>query len=206
MTLSAELTALAKYMSGEFDNRTQAIADPVWYVHLRLWQRPLPFPLFPEPSITLYAEQANILNLDKPYRPRIVQLRHSAIAPERLEVQYYMFKDIAAVQGAGQNPNLLKQLRPEQVELLPGCTLAVARQDLSANRYRFRASLPPETQCCFTYGGQTYQVDLGFEASAEEFLSYDKGIDPKTGRGIWGALMGPFRFVKSQDFASEVIS
>ncbi|WP_449420212.1 chromophore lyase CpcT/CpeT [Phormidium nigroviride] len=205
MTLSAELTALARYMAGEFDNRTQAIADPVWYVHLRLWQRPLPISLFSEPSITLYVEQANILKPDKPYRPRIVQLRHSQSAPERIEVQYYMLKDIAALQGAGQNPNLLKQLTPEQVELLPGCTLTVTRQDLTSNRYRFRASLPPETQCCFTYGGQTYQIDLGFEASAEEFLSYDKGIDPKTGKSIWGALMGPFRFVKSQDFASEVI-
>lgn len=205
MTLSAELTTLAQYMAGVFDNGTQAFADPTWYVHLRLWQRPVPVPLFPEPSITLYAEQANILKLNQPYRPRILQLRHSATAPDRLEVQYYQFKDIAAVQGAGQNPDLLKQLTPEQVELLPGCTLTVERQDLAPNLYRFRASLPPETQCCFTYGGQTYQVDLGFEASAAEFLSFDRGIDPKTGKGIWGALMGPFRFVKREDLASEIV-
>jgi CpeT/CpcT family (DUF1001) len=50
-----------------------------------------------------------------------------------------------------------------------------------------------------------YQIDLGFEAAAEEFLSYDKGISPTTGKAMWGELMEPFRFVKRQDFASEIL-
>jgi hypothetical protein len=204
MTISPELRALAQYMAGEFDNREQALADPAWYVHLRFWQRPLPVALFSEPSIALFAEQANILELDKPYRPRIVQLRHVKTAPGLIEAQYYMFKDIEAVKGAGRNPDLLGKLTSEQIELLPGCTLSVAVQNLGSNR--FRASLPPGNRCGFTYGGQNYQVDLGFEAADEEFLSYDKGISPTTGKAIWGALMGPFRFVKRQDFASEILA
>ncbi|WP_342749105.1 CpcT/CpeT family chromophore lyase [Tychonema bourrellyi] len=66
MTFSPELIALAQYMAGDFDNSEQALAEPVWYVHLRFWQRPLPVSLFSEPSIALFAEQANILELDKP--------------------------------------------------------------------------------------------------------------------------------------------
>ncbi|MEG4394227.1 chromophore lyase CpcT/CpeT [Microcoleus sp. BROC3] len=205
MTISPELIALAQYMAGEFDNREQALADPTWYVHLRLWQRPLPVALLEEPSIVLFAEQASILQLDKPYRPRIVQLRHSQTAPGLIEAQYYMFKDIAAVKGAGRNPDLLKKLTSEQIQLLPGCTLSVAVQNFGSNGYRFRASLPEGTRCGFTYGGQNYQVDLGFEAASEEFLSYDKGINPTTGEATWGALMGPFRFVKRQDFAAEIL-
>ncbi|MEG4944408.1 chromophore lyase CpcT/CpeT [Microcoleus sp. F4-D5] len=205
MTISPELTALAQYMAGEFDNREQALADPTWYVHLRLWQRPLPVALLEEPSITLFAEQASILQLDKPYRPRIVQLRHSQTAPGLMEAQYYMFKDIAAFKGAGRNPDLLKKLTSEQIQFLPGCTLSVAVQNLGSNGYRFRASLPEGTRCGFTYGGTNYQVDLGFEAASDEFLSYDKGINPTTGAATWGALMGPFRFVKCQDFAAEIL-
>ncbi|MEG4495766.1 chromophore lyase CpcT/CpeT [Microcoleus sp. F10-C6] len=205
MTISPELIALAQYMAGEFDNREQALADPTWYVHLRLWQRPLPVALLEEPSITLFAEQASILQLDKPYRPRIVQLRHSQTAPGLMEAQYYMFKDISAFKGAGRNPDLLKKLTSEQIQFLPGCTLSVAVQNLGSNGYRFRASLPEGTRCGFTYGGQNYQVDLGFEAASEEFLSYDKGINPTTGKATWGALMGPFRFVKRQDFAAEIL-
>jgi CpeT/CpcT family (DUF1001) len=204
MTLSPELIALAKYMAGVFDNREQALAEPTWYVHLRLWQRPLPVPLFSEPSIALFAEQANVLNLDKPYRPRIVQLRQSS-SGSGLEAQYYMLRDIAAFQGAGSNPNLLLKLTSEQIQLLPTCKLSVAVKDTGAKGYRFQASLPAGSPCCFAYEGQNYQVDLGFEAAAEEFLSYDKGISPTTGKAIWGALMGPFKFVKRDDLASEVL-
>jgi hypothetical protein len=202
MTLSPELITLARYMAGEFDNQQQAIAEPVWYVHLRLWQRPVP--LFTEDSLTLFAEQANIVNLDKPYRPRILRLQSSDTTPASLQVQYYMLKDTEAIRGAGRNPELLRQLTSEDIEFLPGCNLTVKQQQLAPNSYEFSASSATGTPCSFSYKGNSYQVSLGFEATAEEFRSYDKGIDPTTGKAIWGALMGPFRFTKRQDFATEL--
>ncbi|MDJ0689048.1 MAG: CpcT/CpeT family chromophore lyase [Xenococcaceae cyanobacterium MO_188.B32] len=48
MTLSPQLIALGTYLAGEFDNQQQALAEPAWYVHLRLWKRPVP--LFTEDS------------------------------------------------------------------------------------------------------------------------------------------------------------
>jgi len=202
MTLSPELITLARYMAGEFDNQQQAIAQPVWYVHLRLWQRPVP--LFTEDSLTLFAEQANIVNLDKPYRPRILRLQSRDTNPASLQVQYYMLKDTEAIRGAGRNPELLRQLTSEDIEFLPGCNLTVKQQQLTPNSYEFSASSATGTPCGFSYQGKSYQVSLGFEATAEEFRSYDKGIDPTTGKAIWGALMGPFRFTKRQDFATEL--
>lgn len=202
MTLSPELITLARYMAGEFDNQQQAIAEPVWYVHLRLWQRPVP--LFTEDSLTLFAEQANIVNLDKPYRPRILRLQSSDTTPASLQVQYYMLKDTEAIRGAGRNPELLRQLTSEDIEFLPGCNLTIKQQQVTPNSYEFSASSATGTPCSFSYQGNSYQVSLGFEATAQEFRSYDKGIDPTTGKAIWGALMGPFRFTKRQDFASEL--
>ena len=202
MTLSPELITLACYMAGEFDNQQQAIAQPVWYVHLRLWQRPVP--LFTEDSLTLFAEQANIVNLDKPYRPRILRLHSSDTNPASLQVQYYMLKDTEAIRGAGRYPELLRQLTSEDIEFLPGCNLTVKQQQVTPNSYEFSASSATGTPCGFSYQGNSYQVSLGFEATAQEFRSYDKGIDPTTGKAIWGALMGPFRFTKRQDFASEL--
>lgn len=202
MTLSPELITLARYMAGEFDNQQQAIAEPVWYVHLRLWQRPVP--LFTEDSLTLFAEQANIVNLDKPYRPRILRLQSSDTNPASLQVQYYMLKDTEAIRGAGRNPELLRQLTSEDIEFLPGCNLTVKQQQVTPNSYEFSASSATGTPCGFSYKGNSYQVSLGFEATAEEFRSYDKGIDSTTGKAIWGALMGPFRFTKRQDFATEL--
>lgn len=196
MNFSPALIALANYLAGEFDNREQAIANPAWFVHLRLWQRPVP--LFSEDSITLFAEQANILYLDRPYRPRLIRLQERQNTEAPLHVQYYIPKNLAAVRGAGANPELLKTFTAEQFELLPGCHLVVTQQ--LGNNTRFTAIQPAETKCSFTYEGNTIQVALGFEVTQQELLSYDKGIDPTTGAAKWGAIMGPYRFRKNINY------
>ncbi len=183
--ISPDLKTLADYMSGEFDNQQQSAADPAWYVHLRLWQ--VPIPLFPEDSITFFAEQANIVSLNKPYRPRLIRLQQK----QEIQVQYYMPKNPSSVNGAAINPDLLKTLTVDDFELLPGCLL-----DVKIENNVFTASLPSDAKCCFNYAGETRQVSLGFIASKDEFLSYDKGIDSETGKALWGAILGPFQFQK----------
>lgn len=190
------LITLGRYLAGEFDNQQQALTEPIWYVHLHLWLRPTA--LFVEDSLTLFAEQASIVNLDQPYRPRLLRLRQNPSDDSSLQVQHYMFKEMMNVRGAGRNPKLLEQLTPEQVEFLPSCTLNV-----TVLGDRFKAFPATEENCCFTYEGQTYQVSLGFEVTANELKTYDKGIDSITGKGIWGALMGPYCYQKCQDFADE---
>ncbi|WP_233220764.1 chromophore lyase CpcT/CpeT [Chlorogloea sp. CCALA 695] len=183
--ISPDLKTLADYMTGEFDNQEQALADPAWYVHLKLWQ--VPVQLFTEDSITFFAEQANIVSLNRPYRPRLIRLQQK----QEIKVQYYMPKNPSAVNGASTNIDLLKTLTVEDFELLPGCLL-----DVKIENKVFTASLPQGAKCCFNYAGETKQVSLGFQARQDEFLSYDKGIDSETGKALWGAILGPFRFQK----------
>jgi hypothetical protein len=160
--------------------------------------------LFTEDSFTLFAEQASIVNLEQPYRQRLLRLYPDDTTPTSFLAQYYMLKAPGAFKGAGQNPALLRQLTLEHIEFLPGCTLRVKQQQLVSNAYEFSAASATTTPCRFSYQGKTYQVSLGFEATQEEFRSYDQGIDPVTGKAIWGALLGPFCFTKRQDFASEL--
>jgi len=194
MTLDPNLVTLGKYLAGEFDNQAQATADPVWYVHLRLWQRPVN--LFSEDSITLFAEQANVINLDHPYRQRIIRLLPGRDGDPHLQVQYYIPKDPDALRGAGRNPALLDILTPEHVDLLPGCILSVSQQTIATDEYKFAATPPPNARCSFSYLGNSIQVSLGFEATVGEFYSYDKGIDSETGKATWGAILGPYRYSK----------
>ncbi|MDJ0733005.1 MAG: chromophore lyase CpcT/CpeT [Nostocaceae cyanobacterium] len=198
MALSPQLIALAEYLAGEFDNQQQAIADPVWYVHLRLWQRPVS--LFDEDSLTLFAEQANVLNLDRPYRQRIMRLMPGSEPEAPLLVQYYMPKNPAALCGAGRNPNLLNDLTPEQFDFLPGCILNVSQKELAPNRYQFAATAPPQARCTFTYQGNTVQVSLGFEVTKQELKTYDKGIDTATEKATWGAILGPYCYTKREQY------
>lgn len=190
MNFSPQIIALANYLTGEFDNKSQALEQPAWYVHLKLWIRPVP--IFTEDSITLFAEQANIIKLDQPYRPRILRLRQK----ETIEVEFYMFEDLATAQGAGQNKELIKQITPDKIKFLPNCTLKVDTQELNPGNYCFETTPLSNKPCTVTYQGTSFQVFLGFKATAEELLTYDKGIDPNTGKGTWGALMGAYQFYK----------
>lgn len=201
--LAQELITLGQYLAGEFENQQQAIASPVWFVHLRLWLRPVP--LFTDDSITLFAEQASIVNLNQAYRPRLLRLRQVSTSPVSLQVEHYMFKDVKTLQGAGRNPEILQQLTLEQIEHLtsPGCTLNVEINKLAGDRYHFKA-FSESDPCCFTYQGQSFQVSLGFEVNSEELKTYDKGIDPNTGGGIWGAMMGAYCYQKQEDFSQEI--
>jgi hypothetical protein len=207
MAASTPLLTLAHYLAGEFDNHAQAIAEPAWFVHLRLWHRPLS--LFPDESLTLFAEQASVVNLAHPYRQRIMHLEAGSTDPQTLKVQYYSFKHPDAVAGAGHNPELLNSLTLEQIELLPGCVLTITCPPLvesgtsTAALSRFIASPPPDTLCSFRYQGETRYVSLGFEVSSTEFLSYDKGIELATGKALWGAMMGPYRYTKRESYESS---
>lgn len=194
MMLSSPLLTLAQSLSGEFDNREQAIADPVWFVHLKMWQRPVP--LFREDSITIFAEQANVLTLDQPYRQRLLRLYDRA---GQIQVQYYSFKQPEVFRGAGANPGRFEDLTIDAIDLLPGCVLDVEKQPSGD---RFVSSPRPETRCCFSYAGETRQVSLGFEVDSQTFLSYDKGIDAE-GKALWGAIMGAYRYTKRQAYSIE---
>ncbi|KAF3887101.1 MULTISPECIES: chromophore lyase CpcT/CpeT [Nostocales] len=198
MTVSQPLLTLARYLLGEFDNREQALADPAWYVHLRLWHRKVP--LFQEDSVTIFAEQANIVQLDKPYRQRILRLTEGQNTHAPLKAQYYMPKNPTALLGAGRNPDLLNRLTYDQLELLPSCVLDVKQDTLAPNSYKFTATPPANTLCSFTYGGSTIQISLGFESTEDRFMSFDKGIDPSSGKATWGAILGPYRYNKREQF------
>ncbi len=182
-------------MAGEFDNKPQAMEQPAWFVHLRLWYRPLPMRI--EGNLALFAEQANALMRDRPYRQRVAVLSESSGS---LQVQYLAFKQPEKFLGAGANPSLLEPLGLDDLETLPGCVLMVTEE-----AGKFKATPEPGAKCYFQYDGATRQVVLGFEVSPGRFWSYDRGVDPETGQGLWGALMGAYEFQKCEDFASELL-
>ncbi|MDB9314914.1 chromophore lyase CpcT/CpeT [Spirulina sp. CS-785/01] len=202
MSLSPELLTLGQYFAGEFTNQQQALADPAWYVNLCLWHRPVP--LFTHDSLTFYAEQANVHKRHQPYRPRLLRLRQTQSTPLSLQVEYYQFHDIDWVKGAGQNPDILTQLTPENVKPLSGCTLPLEVRSTESGELSFHTLNPTRQPCSFNYQGNEYQVFLGFVATAQNLQVYDKGINPQTGQALWGALMGPYRFSKTQDFTADL--
>ncbi|MGD1939353.1 MAG: chromophore lyase CpcT/CpeT [Cyanophyceae cyanobacterium] len=189
---SQPLTTLATYLAGEFDNQAQAREEPVWYVPVRLWHRPLK--LWGDRGFAFYAEQSNALKLDQPYRPRVFLLSESE---GQIQVEYFQIADAEAVRGGGRSPELLTALNPDVLEPLPGCTLTVTQ-----SAQKFSARPDPHCRCQFTVEGAVREVSLGFDASSEGLQTYDKGINPDTGQAIWGALMGPYQYQKLSTYSA----
>jgi hypothetical protein len=193
-SMTDSLHTLATWLAGEYENSAQAIAEPIWFVNLRLWYRPLAHRL--EGNLAFFAEQANVLQLDQPYRQRIAVLEADQ---ERLAIQYWAFRHPEQFRGAGTAGDRLSQITLADLEALPGCRLTV-----TVAPSLFRAELEPGSRCCFQYQGKTRQVVLGLEVSPNQLKSFDRGVDPETGDGLWGALMGPYQFIKCRDFSPEL--
>ncbi|MGB3612345.1 MAG: chromophore lyase CpcT/CpeT [Elainellaceae cyanobacterium] len=187
-------TTLAQWLVGEFTNNAQAAEQPAWFVHLRLWHRPLPQRL--QGNLALFAEQANVLKIEQAYRQRILMLQDKG---NGLQGQYFAFKQPGQFQGAGQAPEKLALLQESDLIPLPGCVVEISQSDR-----RFHAQMRPGDRCRFEANGKVGQVVLGFEAEESQFLSYDRGVDPETEKPIWGALMGPYQFSKQQDYSGDL--
>jgi hypothetical protein len=209
------LSTLANYLIGEFENQAQSAAEPTWYVHLRLWQRLVPS-LSTADVYTLFLEQASVAANKPPYRQRILQLSDRS---NQLRAQYFALSQPSRFVGAGANPQQLAELSADELVSLPNSEAHIQYEPLagSPGSYQFRAALPDGQLCSFEYESQRRYVYLGFDIAPQatgfhrkgldsspnktpnetiELLIHDKGIDPDTGRGLWGALMGPFRMVK----------
>ncbi|MGB3765037.1 MAG: chromophore lyase CpcT/CpeT [Phormidesmis sp.] len=199
MTLSP-LKTLATYLAGEFENKAQAAADPSWYVHLRLWQRPIPSLSSPS-TFTLFLEQTSPISDKPPYRQRVLQLTEQSGS---LQGEYFALKDPLQFRGAATQLELLSAMATDDLVGLPNSTAQIQYQSVGAADCRFQAGLPEGKFCSFEYGGQRKYVYLGFDIERKnnvmELKTYDKGINPDTGQGLWGALMGPFILIKQDSY------
>ncbi len=190
------LDTLVTYLTGEFENQAQAAESPTWFVHLKLWQKPVPS-LSSASTHTLFLEQASVASTKPPYRQRVLQLSEKA---GQLRGEYFALAQPSKFIGASADDTRLEHLTAGDLVGLPNSEAHIQYQ-ATAQGYRFQSALPEGKLCSFEYGGRRRYVYLGFDVEqkadgAIELLTYDKGIAPDTGRGLWGALIGPFRMIK----------
>jgi hypothetical protein len=156
--------------------------------------RPLPLEQFP--SISFLVEQAYNYMLGDPYRIRVMELLPVA---DHIEIKNYTLKAEQQFYGASRNLNRLHTLTPDQLTLMPGCNMLV-----EWTGYSFRGRVEPGKGCIVVRKGRKTYLDSEFEIDEHRFISHDRGRDPETDEHVWGALAGPFQFVRRQSFADEV--
>lgn len=194
MSHSTDIATLARWMASDFSNQLQAYENPPFYAHIRVCMRPLPLELLN--GVSLFLEQAYDYMLNDPYRLRVLKLveRDGKIA-----IENYLVHGEEKFYGVSRNPERLKELTADQLELMPGCT-AIAQW----TGHSFKGQVEPGKGCIVVRNGAKTYLDNEFEIDDQKFYSLDRGRDLDTDEQVWGSVAGPFEFVRWQSFADEV--
>lgn len=196
MTHSTDIKTLASWMAGDFSNQAQAYANPPFFAHIRVCMRPLPDNLLSATS--LFLEQAYDFLLNKPYRLRVLKFN---LVNDRIELENYKVKEEEKFYGAARDLEKLKQLTPDDIELLSGCDMNVVWTGNS-----FKGEIKPGKACLVERKGKKTYLDNSFEVDPEKLISLDRGLDPETDELVWGSIAGPFHFTRLCSFAEEISS
>lgn len=194
MTHSTDVATLARWMAADFSNQAQAFENPPFFAHIRVCMRPLPLDLLP--GVSLYVEQAYDYLLQKPYRVRVLEL---VAVDDHLEIKNYTLQQPESFHGAAREPNRLLELTADQLIELPNCNMIV-----HWSGHSFKGYVEPGKACIVVREGRKTYLDSLFEIDDQAFISHDRGRDPQTDEHVWGALAGPFHFVRWASFANEV--
>lgn len=194
MTNSTDFLTLARWLAADFSNQQQAFENPPLFAHIRVCMRPLPYDLLN--GLSLYLEQAYDINLNQPYRVRILKLVPAA---DHIDIENYAIDREEAFYGASRDTQRLQALKTEQIKKLPGCNFIT-----TWTGHSFRGEVEPGKACTVVRKGQTTYLDSNFEIDEHKFISHDRGRNPETDEHIWGAIAGPFEFTRWASFANEV--
>ncbi|WP_199312317.1 chromophore lyase CpcT/CpeT [Limnothrix sp. FACHB-881] len=193
---AADLVTLGRWMAADFSNQAQAFENPPFFAHIRVCMRPLPVALLG--GISFYVEQAYDYALNQPYRVRVLKLIE---VDGQIQIENYAVAHEQEFFGASRQPDRLQALTADRLERLCHCNFLVSRTGQT-----FTGQVEPGKACMVTRKGKETYLDSQFEITADRFVSWDRGRDPETDEHVWGAVAGPFDFVKVASFADEVVA
>jgi len=187
-----DLDVLASWMSGSFDSRAQHDAtkdapENARYFDIRLHMTRI----WPERTDGrwLYVEQAEASAQERPYRQRVYRVH----ADERgfASDVYLLPGDVSKFVGAWRRPESLNGVTPESLVLREGCTIRLTRD---ANGAFVGAT---EGDACHSERQGAHHATSQVTITESMLTSWDRGFDA-SGKQVWGATAGPYRFVKQR--------
>ncbi len=191
VTLSPQLQQFAQWLAGHFNNLEQAIDQPVWFANIHVYQCPLSLSVFGD--LAFYVEQVYDINLNAPYRQRVVRLLET---DGIMQIKTYALKAPESYMGAGRDLAKLKAITSDQVEEMPGCLSSI---EWTGSHFKGQSL---DQSCIVVRKNQTTYHYNEFELTENHFKSLDQGKDPDTHQVVWGSLSGPFEFNKIEDFSA----
>lgn len=181
---SEDCSRLAGWMTGSFSSAAQAASDPENFYDISLIMEPIWLDRTDGPW--LYVEQAAADSLERPYRQRVYRLVQTDdfVRSEVFELP----GDPLEYAGAHATPERFDRFGPADLSEREGCAITLAR--LGAG---YTGSTADRT-CGSTLGGASYATSE-VTVTRDLLTSWDRGFDEE-GQQVWGAELGPYRFVK----------
>jgi glycosidase len=182
----SDMDALCAYMTGSFSSQTQAEADSE-YLDIRLEM--VPIWTGRSDGYWLYVEQAVAGHRHRPYRQRVYHLIEQHDGSISSEV--YSFENPLRYAGDWRKDEPLGDLSPDSLMVREGCAVAL-RRTLAGD---FEGSTV-QRECVSDLRGAVYATSEVI-ITRDSLTTWDRGFDEEN-RQVWGAVKGPYVFLKLQ--------
>lgn len=180
---SADLDLLISYLNGHFSSEAQAQSDSSYY-HITLDMQQIWTDN--EDGAWMYVEQTAAKTPGKPYRQRVYHLQmHDN---NTFSSTIYSVAEPKNYIGGHNDPEVFKDLKPQDLTLLEGCALK-----LEYAKGIFKGSTV-KGKCLNSWGEATYATSE-VEMSKKQLISWDRGWNDKDEQ-VWGAEKGGYIFIK----------
>lgn len=192
-SVDKDVQRAAVMLTGCFDSKDQALADPENYFQIRL----ILVPIWSGEKVGhwMYVEQASFDSLQRPYRQRIQHVYRDEESQIRSDV-YLLPGDPLEYAGGWKNPEeRFADLSPMDLTLRDGCSVF-----LQPDGNGFIGSTVGD-ECQSSLGGAAYATSE-VQMIPGLLVSWDRGWN-KAGDQVWGATAGGYRFVHRDRIPSE---
>jgi CpeT protein len=178
---------LASWMTGSFSSAAQAAEDSAYY-DIRLEMAPIWTDR--DDAVWLYVEQAVAGMTDRPYRQRVYRVSQAESGV--FESAVFTLPEPETQVGAWRDPEPLKNLAPEDLELREGCTVFL--------KHDGKGSFVGGTEgngCLSGLRGAVYATSEVIVGPGR-IESWDRGFDAE-GSQVWGAEKGAYVFLRDTE-------
>lgn len=182
---------VAGLLTGTFDSKTQADADPKGFRAVRLVSVRVPKSRLGNGSPVLYLEQALVATPNKPYRQRFYRVEETADGGVLSRV--FEPKDPIVVSGKWRDPSDLALYGPGDVVERIGCAVRLKRTPEGWS------GGTEGTNCPSALSGARY-AESDVRLSPGRMETWDRGFDVDD-RQVWGSEKGPYVFERRSEGA-----
>lgn len=195
MKTTQEMVNFAKILAGCYDNIEQSQDNPKDFARIHIYFRPLPWEIFN--GIGFYSEQIYEFAPWEPYRQGVHSLE---ISDDIFIVNNYGFDNAQRIAGAGKNPDLLKHLNKDTLTQRCGCSMHF-RENFPGN---YIGKVEPGKKCLVPRDGKITYLVSEVEVNKHQWISRDRGYDPKNDQQVWGSEHGKLVFKRIASYSDQL--